>query len=228
MKKFALLAAIFAAVSLFCAPLFANAKDEEATYKKIENALETIRVDSLSFDKTDITEVIKDLAKKGNISILIDKDALKGIDEDKRKITLSLVKIKLGQALNIVIQDVGLYKSYKNGVLYLTTKDKAQGATTTKIYDVRDITAKVQDFAGPKIRMKEDSGGNNNGPQIEIPEEKETPTADDIVEMITDTIEADWDGTCKVTIVKGQLVVKASREVHKQVVDLLNQLRSSK
>ncbi|MCC6572517.1 MAG: hypothetical protein IT462_01885 [Planctomycetes bacterium] len=227
MKKFALLAAFFAVLSLFAAPVFAGEKDEEATYKKIENALESTSLDSLSYEKQDINEVVKDLAKKGNISILIDKEALKDIKEEDRKVTVTLGKIKLGNALNIVIQDVGLYKSYKNGVLYLTTKEKAQGATSNKIYDVRDITAAVQDFPAPKIRMKESDDSSGVGVEMP-PEEKETPTTDDIVDMIKETIEADWDTTCTVTIVKGQLIVKATREVHKQVADLLDQLRTSK
>jgi hypothetical protein len=46
--------------------------------------------------------------------------------------------------------------------------------------------------------------------------------------MIEESVDADWGGAASVSIVKGQLIVRASREVHKDVANLLDQLRSAK
>jgi len=210
----------------FAAPVFAGDDKDEATYRKIESQLDSTTIDSLAYDETDVAEVIKDIAKKARITIIIDKDALEGVSEDDRKITLELAEIKAGNALNIVIDQIGLFKQYKNGVLYITTEEKAQEATTTKTYDVRDITAKIVDHPAPKLRLKgeEDDGGL----EIEIPDDDKDVTTDDIVEMIEESVDADWGGTASVTIAQGQLIVRAPRNVHKDVAELIDQLRSSK
>lgn len=213
-------------VVLGAGSVLANDKKDEAAYQKIEAQLEAMKFDTFSYSEVDIVEVVKDIGKRARITVVIDKAALESIDEDDRKITLELADIKAGNALNIVIDQVGLVKSYKNGVLYITTKERAATRTVTKTYDVRDITAKVVDFPAPRLRLKgEDS--TSNGPQYVEPE-KEEPTTDDIIEMIEESIDADWGGTCSVSVAKGNLVIRAPRAIHKEVAELLGMLRGAK
>lgn len=224
MKRIVSFIAITLLVGLVSTTIYAG--DDEATYKKIESQLESTTLDTLAYEEADVTQVIKDIAKKARVTIVIDKKALEDIDEDDRLITIELAEIKAMNALNIIIDQVGLHKLYKNGVLYLSTEEKAAGVTITKTYDVRDITAKIRDFPAPKIRLKgedDDSGG----PEIEYPREDEVD-ADDIVEMIEDSVDADWGDTASVTVAQGQLIVRAPREVQKDVDELLDQLRSAK
>jgi hypothetical protein len=220
-----LLAASLLSLALI-APVFAGDEKDEATYRKIESQLESTTIDTLAYEDADVTEVIKDIAKKARVTIVIDKVALEGVSEDDRKITLELAEIKAMNALDIVVDQIGLFKQYKNGILYITTEEKAAEATVTKTYDVRDITVKINDFPAPKLRLKgnDDEAG---GPIIEYEDETDVET-DDIVEMIEETVEADWGGTATVTVSQGQLIVLATRKVHKDVADLLDQLRSSK
>lgn len=219
-------AAVAALACMLALPLLANAKDE-AAYRKIEAQLTSTTIPTLIYEETDFTEIVKDIAKRAKVTIVIEKAALESVADEDRKITIELVEIKATNALNIVIDEVGLFRVYKNGVLYITTEDKAKGVTITKTYEVRDITAKIIDFPAPKMRLKADSRAGG-GPEIEIPDEKEPITTDDIVEMIEDTVKADWGDTASITIVKGNLIVRAPRDVHKEVAKLLGQLRGSK
>lgn len=223
MIRFAALALLAALVSV---PLFAGDTKDEATYRKIEAQLDSTTIATLAYEDADVTEVVKDIAKKARITIVFDKQALEDVDEDDRKITLELADVKAGNALNIVIDQIGLVKSYKNGVLYITTEEKAKESTLTKLYDVRDITVKIADFAAPVLRLRA-AEDNTNGPIIVFPEDDD-PTTDDIIEMIEDSIDADWGDTASVSIVKGQLIIRAPRNVHSDVADLLDQLRSAK
>jgi hypothetical protein len=221
-----ILAAVLLSFALI-APVFAGDEKDEATYRKIESQLESTTIDTLAYEDADVTEVVKDIAKKARVTIVFDKAALEGVGEEDRKITLELAEIKAMNALNIVVDQIGLFKQYKNGILYITTEEKAAEATITKTYDVRDITVKINDFPAPKLRLKgEDSDGT--GPDIEIPDEDKIVETDDIVEMIEDTVEADWGGTATVTVSQGQLIVRATRSVQKDVAELIDQLRASK
>jgi hypothetical protein len=225
MKKLMLLAALFAGLGSFSPVRADDVAKEEATYKKIEAKLDSTVVPVIAYDDVDVTEVVKDFAKKGSITIVIDKKALEAVSADDRKITLELSDMKLGNALNIVLDQIGLVKSYKNGVLYITTKEKAQGQTSTKTYDVRDITMRITDFPTPEIKLKaQDEGGS---PDIIIPKD-DPPTTDDITEMIEGSVTADWGTTAKIVVAQGQLIITAPREVHKSVAALLDQLREAK
>ncbi len=209
------------------APLLAGDEKEDATYRKMESQLDSTILATLAYEDADVVDVVKDIAKKARVTIVWDKDALKAVSEDDRKISIELAEVKASNALNIVLDQVKLKKSYKNGVLYLTTEEKAQESTIIKTYDVRDITVKINDFPAPRIRLKaaDDSGG---GPIIEVPEEKPEVDTDDIVELIEDSVKADWGGKATVKVVKGNLIVTAPRNVHKEVATLLAQLRASK
>lgn len=220
MRKLFALAVLFA---LIAAPLAAN---DEAAYRKIENQLDSTKIATLAYEEADVTEVVKDIARKARINIVFDKKALKDVDEDDRKVTIELADIKAANALNLVIDQIGLVKMYKNGVMYITTEDKAEEDTVTKTYDVRDITVKITDFPAPKLRLR-GNDDDNSGPIIEIPREDD-PDTDDVIEIIEESIDADWGGNASVSKIKGQLVVRATRKVHKEVASLLNQLRAAK
>jgi type II secretory pathway component GspD/PulD (secretin) len=221
MKKFLAMIALFALVA---APLMAG--DDEASYRKIENQLDSTTIETLAYEEADVTEVIKDIAKKARITIVIDKKALEDVDESDREVTLELADIKASNALNIVVDQIGLFKTYKNGVLYITTEDKANEETVTKTYDVRDITVTIADFPAPKLRLKP-ADDNSQGPTIEIPREDD-PDTDDVIEMVEESIDADWGDTASVSKIKGQLIVRAPRKIHKEVAELLDQLRAAK
>lgn len=220
MNRFLTTIATFA---LAASPLFAG--DDEAAYKKIENLLETTKIETLAYEDADVTEVIKYIAKEARVTIVIDKKALEDVDEDDREITLELADVKADNALNIVVDQIGLVRAFKNGVLYVTTKEKADDETVTKTYDIRDITVKIKDFPAPKLRLRED--GDEGGIIIEIPKEDD-PETDDVIEIIEESVDADWGDTASVSTIKGQLVVRAPRKIHKEVSGLLNQLRAAK
>lgn len=219
--------AAIAVVAVLGGPVFAQDAKEDATYRKIEAQLEATVIPVLTYEDMDFAEVVKDLAKKANVTIVVDKKALEGVDAGDRKITLELSQIKAANVLNIVLDQVKLKKTYKNGVLYITSEDKADEATISKVYDVRDITVKITDFPAPELKLKP-AADSGSGPIVEFPNDDGIVETEDIVDLIEETIKADWGGKASVTIVKGNLIVRAPRTVHKEVASLLRQLRAAK
>ncbi|MHC4840030.1 MAG: hypothetical protein ACYTDT_03580 [Planctomycetota bacterium] len=220
MKKF-VAAAI--ALSLLGTPVMADKDD--ANYRKLETALKTTVIDSFSFEDTDIVDVVKTIAKKSRINIVFDKAAIEDMSEDDRLVTIELTDIKAQNALKIVLDQVGLYQSFRHGVVYITTEEDAVEATSLKTYDVRDITVIIRDFPSPRIRLK--GADDVRGPEYYVDEEK-IVEADDIVDMIEETIDADWGGAASISKVMGQLVIRATRSTHQEIAGLLSELRSGK
>ncbi|MCF6228817.1 MAG: hypothetical protein L3J82_09195 [Planctomycetes bacterium] len=221
MKKFV---AVAIALSLLGTPILADKDD--AKYRKLETALNTTVLDSFSFENADIVDVVKHIAKKTRINIVFDKEALEGVDEDDRAVTIELSDIKAMNALKIVLEGVDLKQSFRFGVIYITTEEDAVAVTSLKTYDVRDITVAIRDFPAPKLRLRGPDG--DSGIVIDIFDEEKHVDTDEIVEMIEDTIDADWGGTSSITLAMGQLIIRTTRATHQEVAILLAELRSSK
>jgi hypothetical protein len=197
----------------------------EARHRAIASALQTTRLATVSYEDVDFTVIVRDIARLTRASIVVDRRALPDIEEDDRLITLELSDMRADNVLNIVLDQVGLVKSYRSGVLMLTTAERRDAVTVTRVYDIRDITVRIQDFPAPDIRLRE---GDNRGPAVQWPREDDQPTADDIVEMIEDQVKADWGGTASMRVSRGQLVVRAPQNVQVEVARLLAQLRAAR
>jgi hypothetical protein len=220
------IAVIAFALFLVASPLLAQRVDDEAAYRRIETQLDATRFDTFMYEDADVTDVVKDIARRCRVTILFERKTLEALSEDDRKITIELVDIKAVNALNILLSQLKLKRYFRDGILYIGTEEKAAEVTFTRTYDVRDVTNKVRDFPAPKLRLrgKEDGGGV----QIRIPEERNDVDTEDIVEIIEDTVDADWGGTASIQIIRGVLVVTATRETHKEVRALIRQLRTTR
>ncbi|MCA8912776.1 MAG: hypothetical protein KDB82_13820 [Planctomycetes bacterium] len=212
-------------MALLCSPLLAQ--DDDA-YRKVESKLESTTLDSFVLDDTDVKDAVKQIAKKAGVNILFDKNALDDLDADERSLTMELADVTAANALNLVLEQTGLTKGFKHGFLYVMAPGESKQENQTKIYDVRDITAKVKNFEGPKLRLSGDQndlvGINDYFKDLE----RDELEADDIEALIEDSVDADWGDGCSVKVVKGQLIVRAPRDVQKQVSSLLDQLRAGK
>ncbi|MHC5021656.1 MAG: hypothetical protein ACYTGX_16415, partial [Planctomycetota bacterium] len=105
------------------------------------------------------------------------------------------------------------------------------GATFIRIYDVRDITFKLNNFPGPTMELNSGSGMDDGGGLSfgDDDEEDAVPTTDEIVETVKSSVgdAADAPNT-SMTVLGGILVVRQSTEVHRMILDVLAQLRASR
>lgn len=220
------LALIAFALFFVASPLLAQRVDDEAAYRRIETQLDATRFETFMYEEADIADVVRDIARRCRVTILIERKTLEALSEDDRTITIELADIKAVNALNILLNQLKLKRYFRDGILYIGTEEKAAEVTFTRTYDVRDVTNKIRDFQAPKLRLR----GNEDGGRIQIrmPEDRNEVDTEDIVEIIEDTVNADWGGNASIQIVKGVLVVTATRETHKEVRALIRQLRTTR
>ena len=212
-------------MALLAAPLFAQ---DDAEYRKVESKLDAAVIDSLILEDTDIKEAVKYIAKKAGVTILFDRTALDGMDADDRELTLELTEIKASNALNLVLAEVGLVKGFKHGFLYVMAEANVEAEIKTATYDVRDITLRIKDFQGPKLRLTGDIDERTDLDNFLDELDETRLDSEDIEELVEDSVDADWGDAASLKVVKGQLVVRATREVQKEVAALLDQLRAGR
>ncbi|HMF16580.1 MAG TPA: hypothetical protein VKE98_05200 [Gemmataceae bacterium] len=100
---------------------------------------------SVNFQKTSLSNVIRDLQALSGVNIVLDNAALSaanvGLDQP---LTLSVENISMKCVLNLLLKQVELTYVIKNEVLNITTENSAKGGFTQMVYSVADLVTPVE------------------------------------------------------------------------------------
>jgi hypothetical protein len=160
----------------------------------------------LEFVEAPLSEVAAFLSENHSIPIVIDKNGLngEGLGLDT-PVTASLKNIRLRSALNLMLKEFALHYIIRDEVLLITTEYGAESRLITHAYNVLDLM---------------------QHPDSEILD------ADSLIELITNQVDiVSWDqvgGPGCISAFDGTLVVSQTREAHRQLQNLLTQLRRVK
>lgn len=95
---------------------------------------------SVNFKETPLEDAVKTLAAEAKVDMRLDKpDLLKQGIREREPITLSLTDRKLETALRAMLLDLKLTWVLQDGVLWITSVNKAEKIMKTAVYDVRDL-----------------------------------------------------------------------------------------
>ncbi len=181
---------------------------------------------SLDFTDTPLKAVIKFLKDVSGLNIIVDPGVYEGKAEEDLLVQLQVEDIPLAQAMNLVLNMRDLAYTITNGVLLVTAKDKAVGTSVLRVYDIRDLLVKLEDFAGVDIKLS--SGTDTGGaPPMEEPA-GEALNAEGIMNLIKENIASDtWETQPnKISARQGNLIIRNQPQVHEQILSLLNNLRA--
>ena len=203
---------------LLAAPLAAaqDPKREEAEAK-----LKNVKV-TLDFKDTPIDSVLDYLREISGLNIFLDGK----VREKNIVVTLKVSELTLRSVLNLILKPQGCDTLWREGVVMVMTKEDVVDKTIKmQIYDCRDILYPIRDFPGVEIDLSQTgigvvttSGDITDAPEVPIEELVKAHTGG-----------RTWDDSkCTCRLSNGLLVVKNTPEVHKQVVRLLDMLRSNK
>ncbi len=217
-------------VLALASPAAAQSGEDEAR-KRLVDKLNTMRV-TLDFNAAPLDDVISYLRDFSGLNIHVDNEVRQKYSEDQLRVSIKVKDLLLKSALKLVLSGKELAATFKEGVLLVTTKDRVAAATVTRVYDVRDLLFKIQDFPGPKVELMDPSkGGSGLGASFTVEEEQPSAITEDfIVELLkTTTGERSWEEAgASISLANGLLIVTQSRKVHQEVGRLLDLLRRFK
>lgn len=198
--------AFLAALTLAGRPAIA---EEGTAEQRIEEVLAQ-KLNPKEFVETPLADVMKNLAAELSIPIQFDLKAMAdGTVTVDTPVSITLADVSVESALALILEPLDLTVVIKHEVLLVTTMTEAEGILTTKVYPVGDL-----------LPARDTISLNSEGPYEEL--------IDVIHENIAPT---SWDevggpGSVDSYGVARAIVVTQTRAIHRQIRDLLAQLRS--
>jgi RNA polymerase sigma factor (sigma-70 family) len=212
--------------------------------QRIQAALESET--TIEFPGNPLRDVMDYLRQMHDIPVVIDEQALsdQGISSDE-EVNLVISGVSLESAMNIILENVaGVPLDYivKDEILRITTREQADQFLETRVYSVRDleptftgtavanaIRKSVQPRSWMHIEIVPDAG--------EWPSDASMTGSAGIAEMPAMVggegdaglgqmeIVPDSDGNGTIESLPGCLVITQTQRIHRQIADLLDQLR---
>jgi general secretion pathway protein D len=181
-----------------------------------------------NFESTKIEDAISYLGRISGTNIVILPAAKEGKSEED--LTIQALKLEsdvpVSKILELITKLHSLAWTVQDGVVQITTPDAARGPLVVQLYDVKDIATPIENFPGEDINL--DPTG-----ELTVAEEAPEAIAQFQVEQVQELIQQNvdrqvWESGGEIgTIPPGTLVVKAPRETHAKVQQLLSGLRGA-
>ncbi len=217
---------------------------------KLEEVMPDIDFVDQPFDQ--IMEFLSDV-NKVNISIDWENLETAGVDRD-RPVSIQLRDVSFGTVLNEVLSQVGgetpLGYNLGEGLIRIATKERLDRNKYILVYDIRDLLVNIPRFDNaPRIDLQQagqqaaqaGQGGGGGGGQGLFQDDQEDDEdegenqglIDEIMDIIRQTVEPDsWrengSGEGALRELNGQLIVYNTSDAHREIVDLLTQLRETR
>jgi type II secretory pathway component GspD/PulD (secretin) len=214
-------------------------------------------IPEVRFDETPFEQVMEFLTELTKINMAVDWTDLtdNGVAKDK-PVTVRLTNLTLKVVLKELLTQVGgetvLAYSVGDGLIRIATKAKLDKDKFVLIYDIRDLIVNVRNVdrqggfdVGQAMQQTGQQGGGGSsglfGQQGQQQQQQYGPNQQgqtnalvtQIMDIIRQTVEPDsWretgGGDGSIRELSGQLIIYNTSDAHRQVVDLLTQLRETR
>jgi type II secretory pathway component GspD/PulD (secretin) len=185
--------------------------------------LEALRV-TVDFENVKLPEAIDYLRDVTGINLVILPKAME--KDGEAPIRLKVKDLSVKSVLKLLLASRGLTAAYRDGAVVIVPKEELQDSTTMRLFDVRALQVKIQDFPGPVVELV--GKGKTTGVLVTNLIEPVTPIPDDfLLDMIkANTGGGSWDSNSKaaLSLTNGTLVVNQTPAVLREIDNLLNLL----
>ena len=202
--------------------------------EEVRRRLEGTILPSVDWSDKTLGDAIRFIRNNTGVDIIVTRAVDEMMPPEERILRLSLDEIRAYSALKLAVEYLGLRFRIQDGLVKITTPEALRQDKAVEFYEVRDLTARLNNFPGVEINLNpsgygaglggfDDFGGDDEEENIPI-------EVDRLIEMIRQTVDpVSWDEDPANTIVdkNGTLVVRQTPENHRSIRKLLADLRKS-
>jgi general secretion pathway protein D len=186
---------------------------------------------TFEFVDTPLQEAIRFLETLTRTTLVLDARAFEGGAGATSPITLRVSDMPLHLALRWILRLADLDYVLKDEAVFISTPRNLGGEVDLKIYDVRDLTYTITQFAGPELILTAQQQGAGMGPiglEESMPEQQFSSGS--LADLVMNRVmPGSWAPELGTSIEErsGKLVVMQKPEVHRLIAQLLKTFRES-
>lgn len=206
-----------AAILAMAACAWAGDGREDAVRK-----LDSMKV-TVDFENVKLPEAVDYLRDVTGLNLVLLPRAME--KDGESSIKLKVKDLSVRSVLKLLLGSRGLAASYRDGAIVILPREDLQSSTVMKIFDVRALQVKIQDFAGPVVELTTKT--REVGAVFTIDEPKTVIEDDFLLTMVkTNTGLGSWDSNphAVIDLHNGMLVVTQTPSVLREIESLLNRL----
>jgi len=238
----------------FGASVATESEENRRVRKKLQQHIANVKLVGVKFE-----DAIDYLREHTGVSFYVSWGVMEQDNPDIRskKVDVKLDDVAAETVLKVLLDDAGggqvkLGYVINNGFVSISTQEKLNILTYARVYDIRDLLARVPNFVGPRVDLEaisesqdssSDSGSSGGGSVWGEGEDDERPTSaeDDVptrsemIQMVKTLIQTTIDreswypnGTAAINELSGNLVITQTAENHRRVNDLIGKMRESR
>lgn len=200
-------------------------EDDQAVREKLKQRI------NIDWVQIKLHHAVDSLRRELGVDMQLDPEGLEeaSVAKDQEIDSLSCRDRRGDQVLRLLLGPLHMSYVVKNGVVMLTSEEKASEQLTTRAYNVRDL-----------LEPWPPRGKTAGGP-LPVPEGTKVvwtkgslyqyySAADEVIDLITSTVSPDtWTdngGQGSISIFRGLLIVSQTEDVHSDIELLLRQIRA--
>lgn len=193
-------------------PLLLGSKSDYRAPESLSTRLGSVRLNGLHFEQNaSLREIMSFISSVSGVDIIVMPEAVEAVELESVQFDLDFDRpISVARALDLITELAGEDVAWapRNGVVMITTREKARPDPRTYIYDVSDLIAGIRDHPAPEINV---FASGYSRELEEIDEEPVSVVSDDaLVELVRSALarRLGEDADFEVRIWDGKLVVR--------------------
>ena len=207
------------AAILMASPAFADEARDEALRR-----METLKV-SVDFTDMRLAEAVEYVRELTGINfVILPKVAEK---DPEAKVTLKVRELSVKSVLKLMLASRGLVATWRDGAVVILPREDLQDSVTMRMFDVRSLLVKIQDFQGPKVELAP-ATGHVVDTIFAFPEEPRPVMEESfLIDLVKDNTGSDsWSSNPRtaLNLVNGMMGVSQSPGVIREIEQFLSRL----
>lgn len=185
--------------------------------------LETMKV-TVDFEGVKLPEAVDYLRDVTGLNLVLLPRAME--KDGESKIRLKVKDLSVKSVLRLLLASRGLTATARDGAVVILPKEDLQDTTSFRMFDVRALQVKIQDFDGPVVELTSPAS-RKSGVTVLLSEPKVGLPDDFLIDMVrVNTGNGSWESNPRAAILlnNGMLVVSQTPSVLKEIEALLGLL----
>lgn len=193
---------------------------QESARDEAVRRLSTLKA-TVDFNGQPLAEAMDFIRDLTGLNVVVSPSA--ALKEGDAVVRLRAKDLPVKSIVKLLLHGRGLRATWRDGAVVVVPEEELREAVVLRVYDVRSMTAKIQDQPGPKVEL---AVGKVDLVLTTLEDPKPIMEGDFLVDLVrANTGGRSWDGgSAEIRMADGRLIVSQTPAVHAEIEEFLRKV----